>query len=170
MVDNELPLFKRTNQERPSRAAPTLPQYRMPGASSETQGQIKGTRESLNGRKNIYGTKKSKERREEPLGTMSYQTSSKQLWSFWLLIGARKLVFFWHQSEARTAATVWNWSCKTLSPRALLVVLYFSSFHIYFSPRLDFPSSPLSAPGSPRKMPGGEHLKKKIPVISPFNQ
>ena len=25
---------------------------------------------------------------------------------FWLLIGARKLVFFWHQSEARTAATV----------------------------------------------------------------
>ena len=25
-----------------------------------------------------------------------------------------KLVFFWHQSEARTAATVWNWSGKTL--------------------------------------------------------
>ena len=25
-----------------------------------------------------YGTKKSKERREEPLGTMSYQTSSKR--------------------------------------------------------------------------------------------
>ena len=24
-----------------------------------------------------------------------------------------KLVFFWHQSEARTAATVWNWSGKT---------------------------------------------------------
>ena len=38
--------------------------------SSETQGQIKGARESLNGRKNIYGTKKSKERREEALGTM----------------------------------------------------------------------------------------------------
>ena len=33
--------------------------------SSETQGQIVGTRKSLNGRK-IYGTKKSKERREEP--------------------------------------------------------------------------------------------------------
>ena len=28
-------------------------------ASSETQGQIVGARESLNGRKNIYGTKKS---------------------------------------------------------------------------------------------------------------
>ena len=30
-----------------------------PKSSSETQGQIKGARESLNGRKNIYGTKKS---------------------------------------------------------------------------------------------------------------
>ena len=58
--------------------------------SSETQGQLKGARESLNGRKNIYGTKKSKERREEPLGTMSYQTSSKRSPPFWLLIGARK--------------------------------------------------------------------------------
>ena len=67
-------------------------------SSSETQGQIKGARESLNGRKNIYGTKKSKERRE-PLGTMSYQTSSKRSPPFWLLIGARKLVFFLHQSE-----------------------------------------------------------------------
>ena len=109
-----------------------------------------GARESLNGRKNIHGTKKSKERREEPLGTMSYQTSSKRSPPFWLLIGARKLVFFWHQSEARTATTVWNWSGKTLSPGALLAVLYFSSFHVYFSARLDFPSSPLSAPGSPR--------------------
>ena len=48
-----------------------------------------------------YVTKRSKERREEPLGTMSYQTSSKQSPPFWLLIGTRKLVFFWHQSEAR---------------------------------------------------------------------
>ena len=70
-----------------------------------------------------YGTKKSKERREEPLGTMSYQTSSKRSPPFWLLIGARKTQVFWHQSEARTAATVWNWSGKTLSPRALLAVL-----------------------------------------------
>ena len=100
-------------------------------SSSETQGQIKGARESLNGRENIYGTKKSKERREEPLGTMSYQTSSKGSLPFWRLIGARKFVFFWHQSEARTAATVWNWSGKTLSPGALLAVLYFSSRHIF---------------------------------------
>ena len=41
---------------------------------------------------------------------------------------------FWHQSEARTAATVWNWSGKTLSPGALLAVLYFSSCHIFFRP------------------------------------
>ena len=60
------------------------------GASSETQGQIKGAREILNGRKNIYGTMKSKERREEPLGTMSYLTSSKWSLLYWLLIGARK--------------------------------------------------------------------------------
>ena len=65
---------------------------------------------------------------------MSYQTSSKRSPPFWLLIGARKLVFFWHQSEARTAATVWNWSGKTLSPGALLAVLYFSSCHIFFRP------------------------------------
>ena len=55
---------------------------------------------------------------------------------------------FWHQSEARTAATVWNWSGKTLSPEALLAVLYF--FVPYFTARLDFLSPPLSAPGSPR--------------------
>ena len=121
-------------------------------SSSETQGQIKGARESLNGWKNIYGTNKSKEGREEPLETMSYQTSSKRSPPVWLLIGARKLVFFWHQSEGRTAATVWNWSGKTLSSGALLAVLYFCSFHIYFSARLDFPSSTLSAPGSPRMM------------------
>ena len=33
-----------------------------------------------------YGTKKNKERREEPLGTLSYQTSSKRSPPFWLLI------------------------------------------------------------------------------------
>ena len=39
--------------------------------------------------------KKSNERPEEPLVTMSYQTTSKRSPPFWLLIGARKLVFFW---------------------------------------------------------------------------
>ena len=43
--------------------------------------------------------------------------------------GTKKV--FWHQSEARTAVTVWNWSGKTLSPGALLAVLYFSSCHIF---------------------------------------
>ena len=37
----------------------------------------------------------------------------------------RKTQVLWHQSEARTAATVWKWSGKTLSPGALLTVLYF---------------------------------------------
>ena len=78
-----------------------------------------------------YGMKKSKERREEPLGTMSYQTSSKRSPLFWLLIGARKLLCFSAQSKGRTAATIWNWSGKTLSPGALLAVLYFSSCLIF---------------------------------------
>ena len=84
-----------------------------------------GVRESLNGREN------GKERREEPLGTISYQTSSKWSPPFCLLIGQKNTKVFWHQSEARTTATVWNWSGKTLSPRALLAVLFFSSCHIF---------------------------------------
>ena len=94
-----------------------------PGADSGGEGKSKGEEK--------YGRKKSKERREEPLGTMSYETSSKWSLPFSLLIGVRKLVFFRHQSEGRTAATVWNWSGKTLSLGALLAVLYFSSCHIF---------------------------------------
>ena len=71
-----------------------------PGADSGGEGKSK--------RAGKYGTKKSKERREEPLGTMSYQTSSKRSRPLWLLIGARKLLCFSAQSEGRTAATVWN--------------------------------------------------------------
>ena len=41
-----------------------------PGADSGSEGKSK--------RAGKYGTKKSKERREEPLETMSYQTSSKR--------------------------------------------------------------------------------------------
>ena len=108
-----------------------------PGADSGDEGKSK--------RAEKCGAKKRKERREEPPGTMSYQTSSKRSPTFWLLIGARKTQVFWHQSEARTAATVWKWSGKTLSPGALLAVIYFSSFQIYFAARLDFPS-PLYLP------------------------
>ena len=85
-----------------------------------------------------YGMKKSKERRKEPLGTMFYQTSSKRSPPFCLLIGQKNTKIFCHQSEARTAATVWNWSGKTLSPGALLTVLYFSSCHIFHPFRLFF--------------------------------
>jgi len=52
---------------------------------------------------------------EEPLWTMSYQTSSKRSPPFCLLIGARKLLCFSVQSKGRTAATVWNWSGMTLA-------------------------------------------------------
>ena len=49
-------------------------------ASSETKGQIVGAAggEGKPKRAEKYGTKKSKERQEEPLRTMSYQTSSKR--------------------------------------------------------------------------------------------
>ena len=93
-----------------------------PGADSGGEGKSK--------RAEKYGTKKSKERREEPLGKMSYQTSSKRSPPFWLLLGARKTQVFWHQSSRRS-------------------LLFFLS---YFSARLDFPSPRLSAPGSPRMM------------------
>ena len=69
---------------------------------------------------------------------MSYQTSSKRSQPFWLLIGARKLLCFSSQSEARMAATVWNWCGKTSSLGALFAVLYFSSCHI-FPPVQTFP-------------------------------
>ena len=76
-----------------------FPVCSLPAPSSETQGQIVGTRESLNGRKNVA-------RRKVKNGD-----------------------------------------------------LYFSSFHIYFSARLDFPSPPLSAPGSPRRSPHCMEIK-----------
>ena len=95
-----------------------------PGADSGCEGKSK--------RAEKYVTKKkSKERRVESLGTMSYQTSSKRSPPSWLLIGARRLLCFSAQSEARTAATVWNWSGKTLSPGALFAAFYFSSCHIF---------------------------------------
>ena len=101
-----------------------------PGAESGDEGKSK--------RAEKCGTKKSKERREELLGTMSYHTSSKRSPSFWLLIGARKLLCLSAQSEGRTAGTVWNCSGKTMSPGALLAVLYFSSCYI-FPPVQTFP-------------------------------
>ena len=56
-----------------------------PGADSTGKGKSK--------RAEKYGSKKSKERREEPLRTMSYQTSSKRSPPFWLLIGQRTQKF-----------------------------------------------------------------------------
>ena len=78
-----------------------------------------GGGESLNGRKNMV----RREVKRRALGTMSYQTSYKRSPPLWLLIGQK--------NTARTAVTVWNWSGKTLSPGALLAVLYFSSCHIF---------------------------------------
>ena len=55
------------------------------GADSGDEGKSK--------RAENYGTKKSKERREEPLGTMSYQTSSKLSRSLKYICGDPSLKF-----------------------------------------------------------------------------
>ena len=74
---------------------------------------------------------------------MSYQTISKRSPPFWLLIGARKTQVFWHQSEGRTAANVWNRSGKPLSPggssrRSLLFfcALFFRPFRLSLAPNI----------------------------------
>ena len=69
-----------------------------PGADSVGKGKSK--------RAEKYGTKKSKERREEPLGTMSYQTSSKRSPLFCLLIGQKSTNIFWHQTKLRKSETL----------------------------------------------------------------
>ena len=124
-----------------------------PGADSGGEGKSK--------RAGKCGTKKSKERREEPLGIMCYQTSSKRSPTFWLLIGQKNTKVFWHQSAARPAVTVWNWSGKSLSPGALLP--HFSSSH--FPACLDFPSPPLSAYGSPRMCFNKNSWKKAFFIV-----
>ena len=55
-----------------------------PGADSGGEGKSKQVEK--------YGTKKSKERREEPPGTMSYQTRAEP---FCLLIGGDRLELVW---------------------------------------------------------------------------
>ena len=72
--------------------------------------------------------------------------------------------YLWHQSEARTAVTIWNWSGKTLSPGALLAVLYFSSCPI-FPPFWTFPRPhylPLGLRGCSQT---GEHISLWLCVI-----
>ena len=66
--------------------------------SSETQGQIVGTRESLNGRKNM-ARRKVKNGEKSPWGQCL--TSSKRSPPFFLLIGRKNTKVFWHQSEVR---------------------------------------------------------------------
>ena len=116
-----------------------LSQRRFPRILGDPGADSGGERKSNRAGKN--GTKKSKERREEPLGTMSYQTSSKLSPSFWLLIGARKLLCFSAQSEGKTATTVWNWSGKTLSPGfspffTFLRAIFSSPFRLSLAPTI----------------------------------
>ena len=63
------------------------------------------------------------------------------------LIGQKNTNVFCHQSETRTAATVCNWSGKTLSPEAVLSVLLFSSRHFFRPFRLSLAPGHYMPPG-----------------------
>ena len=100
-----------------------------PGADSGGEGKSKQAGK--------YGTKKCKEQREEPLGKMSYQTSSKQSPPFCLLIRQKNTKF----SGTNQKPEGWRpfgtgLVLKTLSPGALLAILYISSCHIFLPFRL----------------------------------
>ena len=102
---------------------------------------------------------------------MSYQTSSKRSPPFCLLIRQKNTKVFWHQLEARTTTTVWNWSGKTLSPGALLAVLYFSSCHIFRPFRLSLAPTIcpwVSEDGVERG--GGRRENGPLSPLSSFNQ
>ena len=101
-----------------------------PGADSGCEGKSK--------RAEKYCTKKSKERQEEPLGTMSYQTSSKRSPPFWLLIGQKNTKVFWHQSEARMAGLVRRCPQGLFSPffTFLLRAKFFRPFRLSHAPTI----------------------------------
>ena len=80
---------------------------------------------------------------------MSYQTSSKRSPPFWLLIGARKLVFSGTNQKPERRRPFGTGLVRHC-PQGLFSPFFTFLRAIYFSARLDFSSSPLSAPGSPR--------------------
>ena len=80
-----------------------------------------------------------------PSCTNPCKNTRNDSWSCCSLIGHKKTKVLWHQSEARTTATVWNWSGKTVSPGAPRFVLYFSSPKYFFA-RYDFPLAPTNCP------------------------
>ena len=85
-----------------------------PGADSGGEGKSK--------RAEKCGTTKSKERREEPLGTMSYQTSSKRSPPFCLLIGQKNTKVFWRPFRLSLVPTICPWVSEDLRDLALMNV------------------------------------------------
>ena len=82
-----------------------------PGADSGGEGKYK--------RVGKYGMKKSKEWREEPQGTMSYQTSSKRSPLFWLLIGQKNTKVFWHCNQKPGRRRLFGTGLVRLCPQGL---------------------------------------------------
>ena len=102
-------------------------------SSSETQGQIVGTRESLNERKNV-ARRKVKNGEKSPWGQCLTRPvpNGRRRSGFWLVPERHKFSGTNQKPEPwRPFGTV-------------------CSFHLYFSTRLHSPSPQLSASGSPR--------------------
>ena len=98
--------------------------------SWESQGQIAGARESLNGRENI-ARRKVKKGEKSPCGQCLTRPvlNGHRRSGFWSV--PESFCVFLPNQKPDWRRPFWNWSGKTLSPGALLAVLYFSSCHIF---------------------------------------
>ena len=102
-----------------------------PGADSGDEGKSK--------RAEKYGTKKSKERREEPLGTMSYQTSSngRRRSGFWLVPENLSFSVLRWLTPAKNAIVGWllNFGIHMFVKSAILIILrstVYKKTHYFF--------------------------------------
>ena len=117
--------------------------------SSETQGQIVGARESLNGRKNM-ARRKVKNGDKSPWGQCLTRPvpNGSCCSAFWL---GRKTQPFSGTNQKSEWRRLFGTGRVRHCPQGLFLP-FFTFLCATFSTRLDFPSPLLSAPGSPRKL------------------
>ena len=134
----ETPVFSTT---------PQIPESAIGHSSSETQGQIVGARESLNGRKNM-ARRKVKNGEKSPWGQcLTRPVPNGRRRSAFLL--GRKTQTFSGTNQKPERRRPFGTGLVRHCPRgsSCRLLLFFVP---YFSNHLDFPSPPLSAPRSPR--------------------
>ena len=128
--------------------------------SSETQGQIVGARESLNGRKNMT-RRKVKNGDKSPWGQCLTRPvpNGSCCSAFWL---GRKTQPFSGTNQKSEWRRPFGTGRVRHCPQGLFLP-FFTFLCATFSTRLDFPSPLLSAPGSPRKLFRKLSQSKNIP-------